>query len=86
LLDSPKDYGTPKMKEHGEYISILLRAEEHFGIDASADVYPNKSVLEDYFKKLRLSDGRPPGDRETFYLATFCRPVEGKYRRRRVRP
>jgi len=88
LLDSPKDFATPKLKEHGEYLSILLKAEEHFKIDASAGSYPNKQVLYDYFKQLRLSDGTAPGDREAFYLATFSRPVRGKQGRHRktVRP
>jgi hypothetical protein len=69
------DFGKPRMKEYPEFISILLKAVEHFDIDASGGRYPKKDELVNYFMQHRLSDGRLISPRLAKYLATFCRPV-----------
>jgi hypothetical protein len=88
LLGSPV-FGKPKMKEYPEFVSLQLKAIEHFGIDASAGIYPTKDVLVAYFKAQRLSNVMQIDGRKAEYLAMFCRGVEGLkggYHRRRVRP
>jgi hypothetical protein len=73
-LGSP-EFARPKAKEYPEFISILLKAVEHFGIDASAGVYPKHGVLKAYFLRQRLSDGSLISDHHAGALATFCRSV-----------
>jgi hypothetical protein len=73
-LSSPT-FGRPKMKEYPEFISVLLKAVEHFGIDASEGIYPKKNELVAYFMQLRLSTGSLISLRQAQALATFCRPA-----------
>src|SRR5262249_13838916 len=75
-LGSP-GFAKPKMKEYPEFVSILLKAVEHFGIDASAGVYPGVKTLKAYFVPQRLSNGLLISPRAAGYLATFCRGVPG---------
>jgi len=73
-LGSP-DFGRPKVKEYPEFISVLLKAVEHFGINASKGIYPKKEELVTYFMQLRLSTGSLISLRQAQALATFCRPA-----------
>jgi len=74
-LGSP-EFTRPKAKEYPEFISILLRAVEDLGIDASAGVYPKKDELVRYFRDHRLSNGAFISRNMAEALATCCRSVE----------
>jgi hypothetical protein len=75
VLGSP-EFARPKAKEHPEFVSILLRAIEHFDIDASAGRYPKKDELVKYFREHRLSNGAFISRNMAEALATCCRSVE----------
>jgi hypothetical protein len=75
VLGSP-EFAQPKAKEYPEFISILLKAVEHFDIDASAGRYPKKDELVRYFRSHRLSTGAFISRNMAEALATCCRSVE----------
>ena len=65
----------------GEYLSPFIwaqiEASRHFRI--SAEDWPKKEKLEEYFKeKQKLSDGTPITSTEVEHLATFTRPPAAK--------
>ena len=65
----------------GEYLSPFIGAQieasRHFRI--SAEDWPKKEKLEEYFKeKQKLSDGTPITSTEVEHLATFSRPPAAK--------
>ena len=59
-----------------EFISIAHEAIRHFQISVSANSYPKKEVLVEYFERRRLSNGTVISRHQADSLATFCRPVQ----------
>ena len=59
-----------------EFISIAHEAIRHFRISASANSYPKKGELVEYFQRRRLSNGTFISRHQADSLATFCRPVQ----------
>ena len=59
-----------------EFISIAHEAIRHFQISVSANSYPKKEVLVEYFQRRRLSNGTVISRHQADSLATFCRPVQ----------
>ena len=59
-----------------EFISIAHEAIRHFRISVSANSYPKKEELVEYFQRRRLSNGTVISRHQADSLATFCRPVQ----------
>jgi len=59
-----------------EFISIAHEAIRYFRISVSANSYPKKEELVQYFQRHRLSNGTFISRHQAQSLATFCRPVQ----------
>ena len=59
-----------------EFISIAHEAIRHFRISVSANSYPKKGELVEFFQRRRLSNGTFISRHQAESLATFCRPVQ----------
>jgi hypothetical protein len=69
-----------------EFISIAHEAIRHFRV--SANSYPKKEGLVEYFQRCRLSNGTFISRHQADSLATFCRPVQAMKggNKKRVKP